>query len=97
MADFYLVAHKRLTGEQMDFYLRPEDGVLMVDEPGREMPFLVEPEAVHALLMYLEERRETIIAAQKQVLQNAIDIQQEYPGTDVSPRFELLPVPEDED
>jgi hypothetical protein len=93
MTDMYLVARSHTLGTTMDFYLRPEDGVLFVDEPNRDMPFLVEPEAVLALLTYLEERKEIILAAQKQVAQNAIDIQELFPGTDVSPRFELLPVP----
>lgn len=97
MSDQYLLCHNRILGTSMDFYLRPEDGLLLVDEPTRDIPFMVEPEAVLALLTYLEERKEIILAAQKQVLQNAIDIQEEFPGTDVSPRFELLPVPEDED
>jgi hypothetical protein len=95
--DYYLVAYNRLLKTSMDFYLRPEDGVLLVDEPDRDMPFLVEPEAVLALLTYLEERKEVIVAAQKEVLQIAIDIQELFPGTDVSPRFELLPVPDDTD
>lgn len=95
MADFYLLCHNRILNTTMDFYLRPEDGALLVDEPGRDIPFLVEPEAVQALLTYLEERKEIILAAQKQVIQNAIDVQELFPGTDVSPRFELLPVPED--
>jgi hypothetical protein len=93
MPDQYLLCHNRVLGTTMDFYLRPEDGSLFVDEPDRDIPFQVEPEAVLALLNYLEERKETILAAQKQVAQNAIDIQELFPGTDVSPRFELLPVP----
>lgn len=96
MSDFYLVCHNRILNTTMDFYLRPEDGLLLVDEPTRDMPFMVEPEAVLALLNYLEERREIILAAQKQVIQNAIDVQEMFPGTDVSPRFELLPVEDTE-
>lgn len=94
MSDFYLLCHNRILNTTMDFYLRPEDGSLFVDEPDRAIPFQVEPEAVLALLNYLEERKEIILAAQKQVIQNAIDVQEMFPGTDVSPRFELLPVPE---
>ena len=93
MPDTYLLCHDRIMGKSMDFYLRPEDGALLVDEEDRDMPFTVEPEAVLALLTYLEERKERILAAQKELIQNAIDVQELFPNADVSPRFELLPVP----
>ncbi len=96
MKEFYLVCHSRITGESMDFYLRPEDGALFVDEPMRGMPFIVEPEAALALYQYLREREAILLAGQKQVIQNAIDVQDVFPGTDVSPRFELIPVLENE-
>lgn len=96
MSEFYLVAHSRITGKSMDFYLRPEDGALLVDEPTRHMPFIVEPEAALALYQYLKERETILLEGQKQVTQNAIDVQDIFPGTDVSPRFELLPVEESE-
>jgi hypothetical protein len=93
VTDYYLVAHSRLNQRSMDFYLRPEDGVLLVDEPGRDMPFMVEPEAVHALLTYLEERRDVIERAQKQLIQIKMDLKDmepPYSEADVSPRFELV-------
>lgn len=96
MEEFYLVCHSRVTGESMDFYLRSEDGLLMVDEPTRDMPFMVEPEAALALYQYLKEREAILLASQKQVIQNAIDVQDVFPDTDVSPRFELIPVLENE-
>jgi hypothetical protein len=98
MTDHYLVAHSRLDQRNMDFYLRPEDGVLLVDEPDRDMPFIVEPEAVHALLTYLEERREVIEQAQKQLIQMKLDLKDmgpPYSEADVSPRFELVEVEEE--
>lgn len=97
MPDQYLLCHNRILGTTMDFYLRPEDGSLFVDEPDRGMPFQVEPEAILALLNYLEERKEVILAAQEQLAQTIKDIQEAFPGTDVSPRFELLPVPNGEE
>lgn len=97
MADSYLVTHDRILGRSMDFYFRPLDGALLVDEEGRDIPFTVEPEAVYALLTYLGERKERILEAQKQVIQNAIDIQDQYPGTDVSPRFELVLLEDEEE
>jgi hypothetical protein len=95
MSDYYLVAHNRLEQSSMDFYLRPEDGVLFVDEPGRDQPFMVEPEAVLALLRYLEERRDVIERAQKELIQTKIDLKAmgpPYSEADFSPRFELVEV-----
>ena len=97
MSDFYLVCHNRITGESIDFYLRPEDGALLVDEEKRHMPFIVEPEAALALYQYLKEREAVLLKGHKQVIQNAIDVQEVYPNIDVSPRFELLPVEESEE
>jgi hypothetical protein len=96
MADHYLVAHSPLEKRTMDFFLR-EDGCLLVDEEGMELPFTVEPEAVHALLTYLEERRELIEATQKELIQKKLDIQELYPGTDVSPRFEFVEFDEEKE
>jgi hypothetical protein len=93
MADHYFVAHSSLDKRSMNFYLRPEDGVLLVDEPDRDMPFVVEPEAVHALLTYLEERRELIEQAQKRLIQTKLDLKDmepPYSEADTSPRFEFV-------
>jgi hypothetical protein len=91
LTDYYLVTHS--FGKQMDFYLRPEDGVLFVDEPGRDDPFMVEPEAVHALLTYLEERREVIERAQRTLIQQKMDLEDmgpPYSEVDTAPRFKLV-------
>lgn len=95
--EMYLVVRDPVMQAEMDFYLNPADGSLQVDEEGRDAPFYVVPEAVLALYQYLEGRKEIILEAQKQVIQQRIDFQDLFPGAEMPPRFELVPVEQAEE
>jgi hypothetical protein len=86
----YLVTRDPVALRDLEFCFNERDGSLIVDSHEFEMPFTVFPEATYALLQYLERHRDEIIAAQREMIQTAMDVKDAYPGADVWPRFELV-------